>query len=137
MKKEKEPKGEKSEKGSTTFKVGMRVVVKEGVSACLDEGSLLHSEFLARRSGLKPDSQGFKAVAEAGESREHFVGLKGEIVKVGKDGPCLKGHEEVTCPDGYEEAYLVDNAIANGKPCSTDGFPHMREWFYADEIEPG
>lgn len=96
-----------------TLKLGQRVTVLEGISHCKDEGSLQTT----RRMG-----QG-----DSGIPRNHFVGKRGEIVQLGKDGP-------ITCPPGCEKMVLVDSQIVNGKP---QGACDMREWFLPSELEVG
>ena len=93
------------------LKVGQRVMVLSGVSNCKDAESLR----VSARTG-KPGE---------GADRSHFVGLRGEIVQIGKDGPC-------TCPN--EKMVLVDDHIVNGKP---QGAFNMREWFLPEELELG
>ena len=93
------------------FKIGQRVVVLPGVSNCRDAGSLQHSARLG-----KP---------EEGVSRTHFVGVKGEVVQIGADGPCI-------CPDA--NMILVDDQIKQGKP---QGSCTMREWYLESELEHG
>lgn len=62
-----------------------------------------------------------------GADRSRFVGMRGEVVQIGKDGPC-------TCPPGCEDMVLVDDQIVGGKPV---GACNMREWFRLDELEIG
>lgn len=93
------------------LKLGNRVTVLPGVSNCRDAESVRISQKLGQK--------------DAGADRSHFVGCKGEIVQVGKDGPC-------TCPD--PKMVLVDSHIVNGKE---SGAFFMREWFLPEELEVG
>ncbi len=86
-----------------SLEIGTRVKVLPGVSNCTDAGSLQ----LSTARGRPAD----------GVSREHFVGMVGEVV--------------ATRPDGM---VLVDNQIVQGKPV---GASTMREWFKPEEVKPG
>lgn len=88
------------------MKVGNRVTVLPNVSNCKDAGSV-------QVNG--PD----------GIDRARFVGKRGEVVQMGKDGPC-------TCPN--EAMVLVDSQMVNGKQ---QGPVEMREWFLESELEVG
>ncbi len=93
------------------MKLGQRVTVLPGVSNCKDPGALQESARLGRPG--------------QGADRSHFVGMKGEVVQIGADGPC-------TCPD--PAMVLVDNQVKEGQ---RQGACTMREWFLPSELEVG
>ena len=117
-----------------SLKLGNRVTVRRGVSPCRDGGSLQLSRRLAAAGG-RPD------LAEDGVPRGHFVGMRGEVVQIGKMHLDVKdglgrslGETPSDVPPGCEEMVLVDSQVVNG---ARQGRQEMREWFLPDELEVG